>query len=479
MAYLNGILGAVSEPTGVWMSIIKAFEGAVGNYILGFIFMTVIVKLIWSGIELLTKWNQRKMSTVNAQMQPELDKLAQKYKNQPQVLQQKQNEVRKKYMGKTQAGSCIIMLVTMALNMLIFFSLFSGLNSMAAFKSGVAYEETKYAYVNCLNVTDQYFETNPDKAIDYFSRYDNITFDFVTDQDNYDADGNAGQDGVNEKYVVLSFKDVEIARQLYKTDFSGGEKQKVNENGEPVFEEGTTNPVMVPKTSNDNICEMINKYFPRTEDNELDTAKDVVLKQEGEEKLYRSEAVQKAIINKASQVYEDNQEGFLWVKNVWVSDSALSNPIPDYSAVVNAIGSDKVEQGEDLIYTVTLGYLKVTNGGANGYFILPILCILVAFLTNVLNDKYNQFKYKRDIAKGKNVAVPQKSGKIAKILMPTILGLFSLLYNCVFSIYMLVGQIVSMVLLFPQLMLVDKIIEKSDKKKFEKEVITVDYSRKF
>ena len=214
MAYLNGILGAVSEPTGVWMSIIKAFEGAVGNYILGFIFMTVIVKLIWSGIELLTKWNQRKMSTVNAQMQPELDKLAQKYKNQPQVLQQKQNEVRKKYMGKTQTGSCIIMLVTMALNMLIFFSLFSGLNGMAAFKSGVAYEETKYAYANCLSVTDQYFETNPAQAKDYFSRYDHITFDFVSDQDNYDAEGNLGQDGTNEKYVVLSFLEINSLKKL-------------------------------------------------------------------------------------------------------------------------------------------------------------------------------------------------------------------------------------------------------------------------
>lgn len=478
MAYLNGLLGAVSKPTGVWMSIISAFEGAVGNYILGFILMTVIVKLIWSGIELLTKWNQRKMSAMNALMQPELDKVAQKYKNQPQVLQQKQNEIRKKYSGKTQAGSCIIMLVTMALNMLIFFSLFSGLNGMSAYKAGVAYEESKFAYANCLSLTDQYFETNPAQAMDYFSRYEHISFKFI-EEDNLDNEGNPGQDGINEKYVVLAFKDVEIARDLYKTDFAGGQKQKVNEDGSLAFEEDGITPIMVDKTSNDNICQLIEKYYPVDEEGKPDSTKDVILKQEGEVTLYRLEAIQKAIMPAVSEAYNQNKEGFLWIKNVWASDSSMSNPIPDYNSVASGIGADNLQEGEELIYSFSLGYLRVTEGGSNGYFILPILCIAVAFLTNILNEKYNMYKYKKDIKKGKNVGIPQKSGKIAKILMPTVFGLFALLYNSVFALYMLVGQIVSMVLLFPQMLLVDAIIEKREKKKVEKEVITVDYSRKF
>ena len=479
MAYLNGLLGAISKPTGVWMSIISAFEGAVGNYILGFILMTVIVKLVWSGIELLTKWNQRKMSAANALMQPELDKVAQKYKNQPQILQQKQNEIRKKYSGKTQAGGCIIMLVTMALNMLIFFSLFTGLNGMSNYKSGVAYEESKFAYANCFSLTDQYFESNPAQAAEYFSNYEKISFSFVEDADNYDAEGNIGQDGINEKYVVLSYEGVEIARDLYKTDFSGGQKQKLKEDGTPEYEADGITPVMIDKTSNDNICEILNKYYPVNAEGKPDATQDVVLKQDGDVILYRLEAIQKAIMPTVRETYKEYQEGFLWIKNIWASDSSMSNPIPDFNTIASGIGADNLQEGEEFIYSLSLGYLRVTEGGANGYFILPILCIAVAFLTNLLNEKYNMYKYKKDIAKGKNVGIPQKSGKIAKILMPSILGLFALLYNSVFALYMLVGQIVSMVLLFPQMMIVDAIIEKSDKKKVEKEIITVDYSRKF
>lgn len=474
MAYLNGMIGAVTQPTGMWESIITAFEGALGNYVLAIILLTVIIKVVWSFVELLTKWNQRKMSLAQAAMQPELDKIAKKYEKQPQLLQQKQNEVRNRYMGKSQMGGCLIMLITMALNMVIFFTLFAGLNNMAAFKSVTSYENTKFYYVNAFVAADTYWKDSSiteDKKKEIFTDYENISFE-LTDGD---------------MIMYHSKDDVknELARVEYKTDFAGGEREKKNAEGEvELGEDGQ--PVMETIPSNVNIINLIKEYYPSTEEGEYDRQHDLNLvapnEEEGKEGLYRFEAIQAAIMDDVAIVYNQNQESFLWIKNVWVADSSFTSSATSFNTIKGYFGLN-LEEGEEAIFTAVMGPIQAANSGTNGYFILPVLCFLMSFLTTFVNDWYSQRKYKKDIAAGREAKLPQKTGKIARILMPALMALFALFYNSVFAIYMLVGQMVSLALLVPQLMLVDKIIEKSKNKKNKDDgnnkTIVVDYSRKF
>ena len=473
MAYLNGLIGAVNPPSGMWENIISAFEGALGNYVLAIILLTVVIKVVWSFVELLTKWNQRKMSLAQAAMQPELDKIAKKYEKQPQLLQQKQNEVRNRYMGKSQLGGCLIMIITMALNMVVFFTLFAGLNNMAAYKGLTSYENTKFEYVNALYTVDAYWDDSSiteETKKEVFEDFENISFK------------------VEEGKMVMSYTKDDVisilAQTEYKTDFSGGERQKKDAEGNLMFEEDGVTPVMETISSNENIVNLIKEYFPSDEEGNHDTTNDVLIKAAAtteEQPLYRSGAVQSAIIGDVYNVYKENQESFLWIKNIWVADSSLKNGVVEFGTIKGYMGKN-YQEGEDIIYSVIMGPMAELDSRVNGFFILPALCFLMAFLTSFVNDWYNKRKYNKDIAAGRDAKLPQKTGKVARILMPALMAVFALFYNSVFAAYLLVGQMVSLALMIPQLMLVDKIIDKSNKKKGGSgngNTVVVDYSRKF
>ena len=115
--------------------------------------------------------------------------------------------------------------------------------------------------------------------------------------------------------------------------------------------------------------------------------------------------------------------------------------------------------------------LSVQRSRANGYFILPLLCVLGALFSMWINSLYNKIKNKR-----KGVVVKSQF-KWTLIILPLILGLFALLYNSVFAIYLFTGQIVSALVSPIQLLIVDKIIDKQKKKEEDKTI--VEYSRKF
>ena len=92
MAILSFLL-SVAEPSGFWITIIRAFENVTNNYVLAIIFLTVVIKLIWTPIDMFNRRSQQKMSAVQAKMQPELEIINKKYAKDPNLLKQKQKEV--------------------------------------------------------------------------------------------------------------------------------------------------------------------------------------------------------------------------------------------------------------------------------------------------------------------------------------------------------------------------------------------------
>ena len=117
MAILSALL-SVSEPNNsFWITIIRAFEAVTNNYVLAIIFLTVVIRIIWSVVDTFGKHSQRKMTKMQEKMKPELEKLKIKYASQPQVLSQKQNELNRKYMDRSYYVGCFITLIVMVLNM--------------------------------------------------------------------------------------------------------------------------------------------------------------------------------------------------------------------------------------------------------------------------------------------------------------------------------------------------------------------------
>lgn len=181
------ILASISQPTGMWQTIIFGIESGVGNYALAIILVTLIIKVALLPFDfvnkLITKKNSRKM----AKMKPELDKIKQRYANNSQMANQKTMELYKRE-NYSVGGTCFGMLIYLALTMVIFFTLLSGMNSITAYKLkdefitlqntyNVTYTED---YINKLNTTYNLditkekvlalsTEENPITEIDYYT----------------------------------------------------------------------------------------------------------------------------------------------------------------------------------------------------------------------------------------------------------------------------------------------------------------------
>lgn len=467
MAFLSNIL-AVAQPTGAWVSIIKAFEGAVGNYVLAIILLTVVIRIVWSVVETLNKYSTQKMSAIQSQMQPEMEKLKAKYEKQPQILQQKQNELQQRYLGKSQMGSCFITLIVMALNLVIFFTLFGGLNSMASYKTSYNYDNLKYTYANCLNVADEYF--GDDISADELNKFANAeNLKFVIEGE--------GESRTIRLVEVNGTNETTLATKAYVYDFST-EESNPNYTGQ----EGSEEPEKITITSNENIYKLIIKYFPVDAEGNYDQTQDIVVKTEtivGEDgqpvevKTYLSQAIQTVVMKNIVSEYDNTKESFLWIKNIWIADSPFTSSILSYDSLASQMGKNNVGEKEEQIYNAFMPDLKEERNQTNGYLILPILCVLAGMLTTFITNLYNKHKNKK-----KGLPPMKRNAKWAQIIVPVLLGIFALFYNSVFSIYMLTGQVVSALVLPLQLLVVDKIMEKREKKKEESKV-TVDYSRKF
>lgn len=483
MAILSTLL-SVSEPSGFWITIIKAFEAVTNNYVLAIIFLTVVIRVIWGLVDIFSKYSQQKMNAMQAKMQPELEKIKAKYANQPQVMQQKQNELYRRNYGRSYYGSCIIMLVVMILNLVIFFTLFAGLNSMAAYKISANYDNLKYNYENCLNVVNEYVVNNYDgdynnpKVKDLFSDYENLEFIVETNPENGEQNISLVCKNGEQNEVVYTCK--------YSTDFS-----RVDESVTPSETPEGEQPQEAIITSNEYIISILNKIFPVYEEGEEIGSKEIVLIEnyqpeldaEGNQvvdaegnpvykPLYLSQAIQNVAMNRIENVYDANKDSFLWIENIWFADSPFQDSIVDYGTLKSQIGSANIEEGEEQIYNAFMVDLKDAKNRVNGYYILPILCVLVAVLSMYVNTLYNKIKNKK-----KGITPVKQNGKWAQIIIPVLLGIFALFYNSVFAIYMLVSQLVATILTPLQLFIVDKIIDKTKKK--EEDKVTVDYSRKF
>lgn len=359
MAFLSSLL--ITAPSGVWPTIINAFE-AVGNYAWAIILLTICIKLVMSPLDFFNKKISRKNAQIQAVLAPEMAKIQKQYGHDKNLYNQKLNELYKKN-NFNIFGSCIFMLVNFVLIIVIFFTLWNSLNSMANYK-----------------IADQY---NQLETV-YYQTYDQT---------------------------------------------SGTDEEKVS-------------------------------------------------------------AANQAVVVK----YDEIKDSWLWIENVWVSETPWTNSIPDFNAYLSMIGNKvdilNTETGEmesvnfsDLTeteqteiknrYNTVMNPLRESTGRANGYLILVILAVGTAFLSQFLNA-YRVGKK----TKSRNGDSPksQASNKIVMIILPIIMGIFTLFYNSIFALYIITSQLISIITTPLIDLILDKVEARAEKKKEAK--VVVDYSRK-
>lgn len=152
---VNLINVLVAVPTGLWEKIIFAFNGAVKNYALAIILLTLCIKLVLLPVDFINRRSTAKMTEVQTRLQPKMAEIQRKYTDK-NIQNQKLGELYQKE-GFNPMGSCLTMLIVMGITMGVFFTLFSGLNSMASYKIVDQYEQLQKAYV-AEYVVDNYNE---------------------------------------------------------------------------------------------------------------------------------------------------------------------------------------------------------------------------------------------------------------------------------------------------------------------------------
>ena len=328
-------------PNGAWENIIRFFNNGLGNYALAIIVITLCIKLLMLPIDYLNRRSSVKMTEVQQKIAPKMAEIQKKYPDK-MVQNQKMQELYQKE-GFNPSGSCVTMLIVMGVTMFVFFSLFSGLNSMAAYKITDQYEKLQAAYVQ----------------------------EYVMEKE-----GLTTEEEFNE--LGLTYEQV----------------------GDYVIEISTNGTA--------------------------------------EQTQAASAAVKKR--------YEEVRESFLWIKNVWIADSPFQKAIPSFESY-SSTAKLKLEDAEydkaKQVYNVVMSDLMETEG-VNGYFILAILAGASAFLYQWLLTKSKKKKQNFYDQNNNQANQTQQTNKAMLIILPVIMTIFTLSYNAIFALYIIVGQLFGM-----------------------------------
>lgn len=465
MDFLSTSLVTLTQPTGFWATILNSFKGAMGAYVLAVILIAVIVRVLFTIVDIINKKINMKNMDINAKMKPELDAIAKRYGNDPKVMQQKQAEIYKKYQV-SMMGSCLPMLITMILQFVVFLTLWNSLQRIANFNIAEKYENMKNIYANIIEINDsaEGFKTAYESAIKAAGS-------------EYKVEARIEDDKV-VIYVISGESKSKFYEKEFKKDFA------LTEPGE------TEGEVKIVKTSNETIYELLQKYgiVPVPEEPEEEPAESSTdaPEEETEEKIEYVDTgvndVLKALAEKEIEKYfEESKESFLWIKNVYRPESP-STPMFTKTEIIRYLSQFYSKQEKDIesakncesgIFDCIIKDNAEFDGvrsQKNGYYILAILAVLTSVLSMWLSNKLMRVKGQP--------AQPQS--KMMYVLMPLIMGIFTIVYTSLFAIYIIVGQLIMIALTPLTTWIVKKwtALDMKKKSKKEKDVIEVDYRRK-
>ena len=327
------LLNAVTlvKPLGFWPGIIYGMEGAVGNYALALILVTIIIKLIMVPLDFVNRYTSKKSARKQAEIKPELDKINAKYANDKNLLNQKTMELYKAH-NYNITGTCFGMLAYLVLTMVVFWTLFGALNNISAYKIG-----------------DQYLQVRKE----YFAVYE-IDVDSLADEQTV-------MDAYNAKLETLT------------------EEQQI----------------------------------------ELKNTAD----------------------KKAKDKYDQVSTSFLWIKNIWLADSTVS-PVMKYDDFIKKSKVTKAQVSADE-YNLVITPMSSVERKNNGYFVLAVLAAGLNYLSYGINNWISKARAKK---KGLDPNLASNtSNKAMSIIMPIIMGIFTLFYNAAFGLYMVAGALITLI----------------------------------
>ena len=159
---------AVSAPSGLWVIILNWIESGVVNYGWTILLFTLLLKFALSPLDFLMKYSTKKQTLVQQKLAPQMARLQKKYANNQQEYQAQVNAMYKRE-GYNMVASCLVMLVNMIITMVVFFTMYSSLREVSAYKSIKQYENLRTTYEQTMIDNLKTTVTGVDFDAEYFN----------------------------------------------------------------------------------------------------------------------------------------------------------------------------------------------------------------------------------------------------------------------------------------------------------------------
>ena len=171
---------------------------------------------------------------------------------------------------------------------------------------------------------------------------------------------------------------------------------------------------------------------------------------------------------------------FLWIKNIWATDASYKHPILSYTDfemeakrepfdvngasvtfgnIVNHTDAYKQES-----YNTVTAKLTTQKAQPNGYFILIALSIITILVQQIVTQKSQAAQNQLGTVDGQGAS----QQKMTMIIMTVMFAIFSFMYSSAFSIYMITGNVFSLI----STLVINAIVDSTEKKKTEEKQVS-------
>ena len=431
----------------------------------GIILFTVLLKVVTLPFDFFSKASMRKNSLKMEEMRPELEKLQKQYADNKTLYNQKMMALYKKN-GYSMFGACLPTILTLV----IFIIALNGFSSYSQYQNRQYLYEMSNAYNNAV----YYSLDTDDKYVVYDNENKKIAIDFTTlatETNNFTASSQDGKvlivndfDGVvsttkedSKIYIIYNSAETQNTNFYLQTSNSVVRYSAIVKITDKV-ESGEFKYNAIPEKleeADENhplACEQ-NNFFKNSSDSYfvIDTASE-------KSAVDQANAFIKDIREvKSAESFRENNASFLWVKNIWVSDSPMKHPIEtDWNTfkATHAVPDDYNDVSN--YYSSMISKLEVEKTAPNGYFILVILTAGISLVLQIVTTKSQKAQMELQTVNGQGASTQ----KMMTWIMPIMMAIFAFMYTAAFSIYIILSSVISILSTFAINAIIDRKFKK-------------------
>lgn len=414
MSILNIINFTPPETGNIFAKLMIWLVSVTSSVAASVILFTLLLKLVTLPFDFMSRFSMRKNSIKMEQMRPELEKLQQQYANDKALYNQKMMALYKKN-GYSMFGACLPTIITLV----IFIIAISGFNAYSSWQNKKYFYDMSIAYNNVLyaglEIDGEYIYVGEDGAIT------------VNDAKILAAETTTPE-GTN---IVITKTDEYFT---VKTTNGYIEYKRGIENGAPSgkkeFNIIDLNNV-INSDYNNGLKNSDGKTFAEVQADNPELSAEEFLSSVGS---YR-----------AAETFKNNGAKFLWVKNIWVTDSPTKHPVEkewkSFQSTYGYKGDDVIDiEAENGGYTKLIAELTDEISAPNGYFILVALTALSSLLMQFVMGKSQKAQMELQTVDGQGA----QTQKIMTWMMPIMMAVFAFIYTAAFSLYIIISSVISL-----------------------------------